>query len=351
MQQQKITPLQNNSRILLVGDAEAAFSDSHGLASLQLQQCPTMLDAISITAQKTFDTICIVMAGFGLRMRAAMKTLRQVNPAAKIILLVQMYEEPFAIEMTNSPNKQAGYADDYAICPITVENFRMDILRQGRPDSQSVQNIAETAVQPVPQDTQTLEQLTRLATEDDLTGLKNRRYAREFLRQIIERAKEERMRLTLLIFDIDNFKHYNDVYGHPAGDDILRQAAILMRSCCRKHDVVARIGGDEFAVIFWDAPKESDLENGRRAAQGEHPHEIFFIAERFRHELNAAHLPSLGPEGKGVLTISGGLAGFPRDGSTVQELFTQADNGLLEAKRSGKNRIYLVGHSDSDLNA
>jgi two-component system, cell cycle response regulator len=145
------------------------------------------------------------------------------------------------------------------------------------------------------------------------------------------------------MFDIDNFKHYNDVYGHEAGDEILRQAAILMRNCCRKHDVVARIGGDEFAVIFWDAPKESDLENGRRAAQAEHPHEIFFIAERFRRELNAAHLPSLGPEGKGVLAISGGLAGFPRDGADVEELFKQADKGLFEAKRSGKNQIYLVG--------
>ena len=299
-----------------------------------------MLDAISIAAQKKFETICIVMAGFGPQMRAALKTLRQVNPAAKIILLVQMYEEPFAIELVNALNEQPGYADDYAICPITVKKFLSDMLKQHR----CTAGAADDGRMPLPSRIRRcLSSLTRLATEDDLTGLKNRRYAREFLRQIIERAKEENMRLTLLIFDIDNFKHYNDVYGHAAGDDILRQAAILMRNCCRKHDVVARIGGDEFAVIFWDAPKESDLENGRRAAQAEHPHEIFFIAERFRRELNAAHLPSLGPEGKGVLTISGGLAGFPRDGSSVEELFEQADKGLLEAKRSGKNRIYLVG--------
>jgi diguanylate cyclase (GGDEF)-like protein len=298
-----------------------------------------MLDAVHCAAQQKFETICVVMAGFGLQMRAALKSLRQVDPGTKIILLVQMYEEPFAIELINALGARQGYADDYAICPLTVETFVSDVLRQ--PDTQSA--IPITAA---PQDTQTLEQLERLATEDDLTGLKNRRYAREFLRQILERGKEENMRLTLLMFDIDNFKHYNDVYGHPAGDDILRQAATLMRSCCRKHDVVARIGGDEFAVIFWDAPKESDLENGRRAAQGEHPHEIFFIAERFRRELNAAHLPSLGPEGKGVLTISGGIAGFPRDGENVAELFRQADKGLLEAKRSGKNRIYIIGEPD-----
>jgi diguanylate cyclase (GGDEF)-like protein len=341
MQPQKIAPLQNNGRVLLVGDMECAFTNGDQLRRFHYAHCPTMLDAVHCAAQQKFETICVVMTGFGLHMRAALKSLRQVDPRAKIILLVQMYEEPFAIELINALGARQGYADDYAICPVTVEHFIATVL--GQTDAPSAVPVAAAS-----QDAAMLEQLARLATEDDLTGLKNRRYAREFLRQILERGKQENMRLTLLIFDIDNFKHYNDVYGHPAGDDILRQAATLMRSCCRKHDVVARIGGDEFAVIFWDAPKESDLENGRRAAQGEHPHEIFFIAERFRRELNAAHLPSLGHEGKGVLTISGGIAGFPRDGEDVAELFHQADKGLLEAKRSGKNRIYIVGTPDSD---
>jgi diguanylate cyclase (GGDEF)-like protein len=338
MQPQKIMLSQNNSRILIVGDAAAAFSDSGELNVLHFRRCTTMLDAVHIASQQKFEIICIIMAGFGIQARAAIKSLRQLDPNTRIILLVQMYEEPFAIELVNALGAKHGYANDYAICPMAVKKFVSDVLgckeEQEQPDSYAAQ-----------QHSQTLEQLARLATEDELTGLKNRRYAREFLRQIIERGKNENMRLTLLVFDIDNFKHYNDVYGHAAGDDILRQAAILMRTCCRKHDVVARIGGDEFAAIFWDAPKDTDLENGRRAAQGEHPKEIFFIAERFRKELNAAHLPSLGPEGKGVLTISGGLAGFPRDGSGVQELFEQADRGLLEAKRSGKNRIYLVGEA------
>jgi diguanylate cyclase (GGDEF)-like protein len=332
------TSFQNNNQILLVGDVETAFVDSDSLESLRLQRCPTMLDAVNIAAKKNFNIICIVVSSFGPQVRAALKTLRRVNTNAKIMLLVQMYEEPFAIELMNTTNTRAGYADDYAIYPIAVKRFMAEMLKPA--DTAAA---ASTAVIVSQQDTERFEQLARLATEDDLTGLKNRRYAREFLRQLIERAKEENMRLTLLIFDIDNFKHYNDVYGHAAGDEILRQAALLMRNCCRKHDVVARVGGDEFAVIFWDAPKETEPEDGRRQAQAEHPHEIYFITERFRRELNSAHLPSLGPEGKGVLTISGGLAGFPQDGSNVEELFEQADKGLLEAKRSGKNRIYLVG--------
>ena len=169
--------------------------------------------------------------------------------------------------------------------------------------------------------------------------------------------------MTVLIFDIDDFKNYNDLYGHYAGDEVLKQAGALMQRCCRSHDVVGRIGGDEFAVIFWDDPyiqESSDLQsteheirdtnNERRSATADHPEEAILIAKRFVKELEKAPASlgdindgGLGPKGRGILTISGGLASFPRDGSTIQELFQQADKALLEAKRSGKNRIYLVG--------
>ncbi len=75
----------------------------------------------------------------------------------------------------------------------------------------------------------------------------------------------------------------------------------------------------------------------------DHPQEAIIIAKRFVRELEKTELHLLGPAGKGLLTISGGLASFPRDGSTAQGLFHRADEALLEAKRSGKNRIYLVG--------
>jgi diguanylate cyclase (GGDEF)-like protein len=198
---------------------------------------------------------------------------------------------------------------------------------------------------------QRIRHLERLATTDDLTGLKNRRYLWEFARQILEHAGQTKGRVTLLVFDIDNFKHYNDVYGHLTGDEILRQAALLMRRCCRSHDVVGRIGGDEFAVVFWDDPYRGagDVERERRAATAEHPSAAILVAQRFQKEFGHADLHLLGPGGEGVLTISGGLASFPRDGNTSDELFLQADKALLEAKRSGKNRIYLVGKPESDI--
>jgi diguanylate cyclase (GGDEF)-like protein len=193
--------------------------------------------------------------------------------------------------------------------------------------------------------------LEKLATEDDLTGLKNRRYLWEFAKQIIARAKKDNGRVTVLIFDIDDFKHYNDVYGHAAGDEVLKQASLLIRRCCRRHDMVARLGGDEFAVVFWDDPKCPQQATGseRRSFTMDHPGEVIFIAKRFRREIEKTDLRFLGPDGRGVLTISGGLASLNRDGSTTEELFEKADQALLEAKRSGKNRIYLVGQPQNDI--
>jgi two-component system cell cycle response regulator len=115
--------------------------------------------------------------------------------------------------------------------------------------------------------------------------------------------------------------------------------------------VVARIGGDEFAVLFWDDPYKATTHAGpdRRSADSDHPAQAISVAKRFQRELGHTDLHLLGPGAEGLLTISGGLASFPRDSDAVQGLFERADLALLEAKRDGKNRIYLVGEPQSDI--
>ena len=255
-----------------------------------------------------------------------------------------MYEEPTAQRLINYSSNGSTLADDYIICPIEAKNFYRII---NSPD-QKQKNLPFSSKTDL-QQTKKLEQLEELATTDELTGLKNRRYTWEFGKQIIELAEKNSAKVTLLIFDIDDFKRYNDTYGHSVGDEILKQASVLIKRCCRSHDIVSRVGGDEFAVIFWSQPKhdrnKSDLE--RRSVLAQPPQEAVVIAKRFISQLCKARFDSLGPEGKGTLTISGGLASFPRDASSIEQLFLEADKALLEAKRSGKNRIYLVGKSKS----
>ena len=168
--------------------------------------------------------------------------------------------------------------------------------------------------------------------------------------------------MTLLLFDIDEFKYYNDTYGHLAGDEILREVTRLIHRCCRAHDVVARMGGDEFAVLFWDTGEPRELYDREvpeiiteepDAAEPQHPHKhhpqiAMFLSNRFRRAMKNNEFPSLGPDARGKLTISGGLACYPHDGKTLPDLFAKADEALLSAKRFGKNRIYLVGQPDTE---
>ncbi len=324
-------------RLLLIGDAAALGVAGAGDARCEVRA--NALDGID-AAGREFLVIAVVAGSMGGRLEAVLRGVREANGRARVVILARMFEEPAAARLVQTFEGGRPLADDYVILPTSGE------ILLGTADGAGGQ-ARQTTLRPIPAragDAERIRDLERLATEDDLTGLKNRRYIREFGRQIIELAAAEGGRVTLLVFDIDDFKHYNDMYGHPTGDKILREAATLMTRCCREHDVVGRIGGDEFAVIFWDDPRPGrGGAVAERRSRAEHPREPVFIAQRFQRELERSELGLLGPRGRGELTISGGLASFPRDGDNIEELFQRADEALLEAKRSGKNRIHLVG--------
>lgn len=175
-----------------------------------------------------------------------------------------------------------------------------------------------------------------LAWTDDLSGLRNRRYFEQALEELLARAAEHRGRLTLLLFDIDDFKSYNDRFGHETGDRLIQEIAALLKRCTREQDIVSRLGGDEFAVILWDAEQP-------RVPGSSHPDDPMQVAQRFCREIATHDFECLGAEAPGPVTISGGLACFPWHGNAGAELLVAADQALLDAKRTGKNRIQLAG--------
>ncbi len=177
-------------------------------------------------------------------------------------------------------------------------------------------------------------ELRRAALTDPLTGAWNRRYFDRFLPAAIERARRARDTLTLLVFDIDDFKRFNSEHGHAAGDEILIETVRLLRSVIRPSDRVCRIGGDEFCVIFHEP-------EGPRVPGSKPPENVYQISRRFQEKICRHEFPKLGSEAPATLSISGGLATYPWDGRNAEELLEHADRLALQSKAQGKNAILL----------
>ena len=182
--------------------------------------------------------------------------------------------------------------------------------------------------------------LRRLADTDELSGAYNRRYFMENVPHLLDRARRERFCVTILLFDIDDFKQYNDQFGHAAGDAIIREVIRLLRHCTRNRDMEARVGGDEFAVVFWD-------DGGPRQPDSQHPRTVLNIAQRFRKAVAEHPWNAEGGPISGKLSISGGLATFPWDAQNLTDLLAVADQELMRAKSLGKNAIVLAGPDGS----
>ena len=171
-----------------------------------------------------------------------------------------------------------------------------------------------------------------MAYRDELTGAWNRRFYNTFMKTILRKAARTRRAVTVLVFDLDDFKRYNDDFGHDAGDEVLCETVRLLESVIRSGDRVCRIGGDEFAVIF------ADLE-GPREPGSNPPETVGAIAVRFQDQVCKMKFPKLGLDAPGTLSISGGLATYPWDGRDAAELLRHADRLALQSKREGKNVI------------
>lgn len=169
------------------------------------------------------------------------------------------------------------------------------------------------------------------AYTDPLTGLLNRRGFERQMQRLIRRAGEQSKPITLALLDIDRFKRVNDTYGHPVGDEVLKQLAEVLRKASRSDDLAVRLGGEEFGLVLFGA----DLEDAYR------------VLERIRSEVRALHISPIAWR----LSISAGLAGgeIPPSMATVQRWLEQADQALYEAKQAGRDRVYPVPPSSQFL--
>jgi diguanylate cyclase (GGDEF)-like protein len=170
-----------------------------------------------------------------------------------------------------------------------------------------------------------IEKAEALSVTDDLTRLYNTRFMNLSLRRETKRAGRTATAMSLLFIDLDGFKAVNDTYGHLSGSRALVEAAVVIRGCARETDVVARFGGDEFAVILPDTGRDGAI----------------MVAERIRDRI-AAHSFLTSDQLNVHLTASVGIATLPDVASSADELVQAADRAMYKVKVSGKNGIHLA---------
>lgn len=164
------------------------------------------------------------------------------------------------------------------------------------------------------------EKLRYMAYHDTLTGIPNRSFFRERLKQALKEAERYKRKLAVMYMDMDKFKYINDTFGHDVGDELLKQFSQRVQGFLRENDTLARQGGDEFTILLSEIKEEEAIQIAERILTSlQNP---WYIGEHVFHT-----------------TASIGIAFYPTDGTTPSELMKHADVALYEAKRNGKNNV------------
>jgi diguanylate cyclase (GGDEF)-like protein len=205
-----------------------------------------------------------------------------------------------AVDLPEAPGGgEVGYLTD-------VFNHMVSRLREGRLELDRIHETLRKKNQ----------ELELLSTTDSLTGLSNHRSLMQRLNDEEARFAKDRRKFSVLVGDVDHFKQYNDAFGHPAGDEVLKSIAEVMRSSTRKVDCCARYGGEEFVIVLPDTVITEALE----------------VAEHIRARVAAKKF-----NGRKI-TLSIGVATFPEDAKDAEAIIAVADEALYQAKREGRDR-------------
>lgn len=210
---------------------------------------------------------------------------------------------------------------------LTLHSSRKNAFHEG--DLQPLESVADICANSI-QNAHYVQRVKQLAYLDGLTGIFNRRFFELRIMEEIERARRYGTGMAVIMADIDQFKSLNDQFGHLLGDEVLRQVSSLFQQNVRKIDLVCRYGGEEFGILLTQTNEQQGLA----------------IAEKLRKLVSEWQFPGV-PRS---VTISAGVAAFPAQGKTRDEIVGAADSGLYAAKQSGRNRVCLTSRSQAVSN-
>ncbi|MEN8178032.1 MAG: diguanylate cyclase [Pseudomonadota bacterium] len=272
-------------------------------------------EAIDLFKKEDPELVLLDVRMPGMDGYATIQKIRSLDLEWRPILFLSSHTEPEAFVA----GIKAG-ADDYLYKPINRDVLEAKLIAMERIVAMRKQLITVTAE--LAWETEKAQQIANL---DGLTGLANRRYLNHVLEQEIRRAAREKQPITVIMIDIDFFKHYNDHFGHLAGDDVLRKVAKLLQgSVNRAADLVSRFGGEEFCIVLPNTASQGGME----------------IAEELRKTVQEARIPHADGLETKWLTISLGVScQVPGADTSLDEIIHVADQALYQAKASGRNRV------------
>lgn len=298
-----------SARVFLIDDNPRSSSRIAGMLREQGHRVMTLLESGSMgdLAKERTDVLLISLLSTSfdpLKLCAHFKT-SEVTRAVSILLICDPLERAKAIK-----GLEIG-ASDVIMAPIDKQELLARVRTQTR-RTRYVEILRER-----------VDRGLELSVIDQLTGLYNRRYMNNQLQQFMHRAVIGNKPLSVMMLDIDHFKHINDTYGHQAGDEVLQEIAERLRQNVRPMDVVCRPGGEEFLVILPDTA--GDL--------------ACAAAERVRRAVAAGTFSVLGDSRQVSVTISAGVSSLNGVDDTMAELMGRADSALYQAKSAGRNRV------------
>jgi two-component system cell cycle response regulator len=300
-----------SKRILIVDDDFGVrdsldeFLQEHGFAVTALGSAK---EALALIAGTNFDLIIsdLVMPEMdGISMT---KTIRQMGKDTPVLVMTGFASIEYAVE-----SMKAG-ASDFVTKPLKFDHVIFIINRVLEADH--IRRMAKER-----------EYYKDLSNSDDLTKIGNYRYFNHVLQVEINRQRRYKRPLTLMIMDIDDFKRCNDRHGHLSGDMILAKIASLLTAEIRACDFAARYGGDEFTVIL---PEISEKE-------------ALAVAKRIMHSIGQYNFQSIATAEIGGISVTIGIASFPKDASEGRELISKADQAMYAGKNAGKGCICVCG--------